>query len=151
MPKLNISQNQKQVLDSVDSNMQSVFSEGAETNGLSSLPLMDKYSELASEVQNSVKLVFKQLVASVLKSLNIDKPLPEVKFSGTVSIPSTIPNQGNDGSITVDEGIVTSLTAPVPPSAFTGTITLARLTPVVGTQGSIQVVNGIITAYTAPT
>lgn len=131
--------------------MQSVFSEGADANGFPALPLMEKYSELASEVQNSVKLVFKQLVAAVLKSINIDKPLPEVKFSGTVSIPSTIPNQGNDGSITVDEGIVTSLSAPTPPTAFTGTITLARLTPSTGTQGSMEVVNGIITAYTPPT
>lgn len=151
MPKLNISQTQKDALDNIDSNMQSVFSEGAQAGVTEALPLMEKYSELAGEVQNSVKLVFKQVIAAVLKSLNIHKPLPAIKFSGTVALPASIPNQGNDGSITVDEGMVTALSAPTSPTAFTGTIALATLTPNSGAQGSIEVVNGIITAYTPPT
>lgn len=113
MSKLNIDVSQKVILETLDENLEKAFSEGTSTliPPEDVLPAMDRYTSLETAIRNTVKVVFRQVVASLIKTLNINQPLPETKFSGTIVL-QKITSLGMDGYIVVQNGIVTSYTPP---------------------------------------
>ncbi|NDD84346.1 hypothetical protein EBZ38_08755 [bacterium] len=120
MAKLTIKNTQKDALDLIDQNLESAFLEGTDSSpsglpppeNLNVLGTMPKYNEFNTDIRNSIKLVFKQVVASILKTLNIYQPLPANRFTGTIVLKTLNPGVGMDGSITVVDGMVTGYTPP---------------------------------------
>jgi hypothetical protein len=117
MAKLQVSNTQHtQILVPVDTHLENAFAEGVEYESSPgvyspSLNKTDKYTDLANSDRSLVKDSFRQIIAAILKVLNIDKPLPPVRFTGTISL-AKLTSGGTNGSITVTDGIITAYTPP---------------------------------------
>lgn len=122
MAKLRISDNQKSlIITAIDAHLENAFLNGVDTESTATvLEEMDKYDELSTtpvapatrSERAQVKDVFRQIVAAVVKVLEIDRPLPATKFSGTVALRKLTDVTGTDGSLTVVDGIITAYTPP---------------------------------------
>jgi hypothetical protein len=113
MAKLSITDNQfEQILDAMDSGLDSAFLEGTSAPSYpTALPPLTAYDSLSGAQQLLARQVFESLVAAIISTLRIDKPLPAVKLTGTVALAKLTPG-GTNGSLEVTDGILTSYTAP---------------------------------------
>lgn len=114
MAKLSITDNQyAQVIVPVDPHLENAFAEGVTApSAPNALAKMDRYTDLTNADRSLVKDSFRTIIAAILKVLNIDKPLPAVKFSGTIALAKLTPDTGTNGSFTVVDGIITAYTPP---------------------------------------
>lgn len=113
MAKLSINSDQAtQIVDAVDQHLERVFAEGAEAPGRPNLLAATLYyTSLVSSDRSLIKDCFRQVIAAVVKVLNIDRPLPSSRFTGTVILARRVP-LGTEGSLTVTDGMITGYTPP---------------------------------------
>lgn len=105
MAALSITDNQKTtIIDPIDAMLDSAFTSGVTAPSTPSvLPKMDRYASLASADRLAVRVAFKQVVAALIKAINVDTPLsggggglalggsapPDIAAAGSVGIATT--------------------------------------------------------------
>lgn len=108
MAKLQITDDQGNVLVSLDEKLENAFMEGTvDQNQNDLVPCLNRYSDLSLNRKNQIKNVFKAIIASLLKTANIPRALPVTKFTGT-AIVAKITTGGTNGSLTFENGILVS-------------------------------------------
>lgn len=111
---LNVSSDQKtQILDPIDSKLQDAFAEGVEAGSVQFLAGIQKYTDMTPEQQQLVKDTFKLVVAAMLVSMNVKKPLPDSVTNGsgfTGFIPYIDGTTFSTMNLIVQDGIIVGVT-----------------------------------------
>ncbi|WNM70155.1 hypothetical protein [Myxococcus phage Mx1] len=97
-----------QLIGPIDADLEAAFLEGV----AASAPVLDplpSYSQLTMEQRATVRDVFRQVVAALVKRLNVQKPLP-TPVAGTVTINYRKSDGITNGTMTFTDGILTGHT-----------------------------------------
>jgi hypothetical protein len=112
MSALQLTANQAQIINDIDTTMQQAFLSGVEDNLFNIIvPPITDYNLLTTSQQGMVKYIFKAAVAAFVVTANWDQELPSVKFSGTATL-AKLTGGGSTGSIVFVDGIAVSAVNP---------------------------------------
>lgn len=125
MSKLHLSANQQTIVDNSESTLEDTLAEGVDTpSNTGYLPAMDFYASssnpnvppLTTPDKVLIKNTYKQLLSAFLKAMGVTKVFANSSFvtgvSGTIPLRKLTDPSGSNGSLTFQDGVLTSYTPP---------------------------------------